>query len=363
MPLPYKIYGFDHIFFIVANAKQAAYYYQTLFGFEPFAYRGLETGAKDEVSYALKQNDIIFVFTSPLTSQSDLNNHIRLHGDGVKGIALLVDDAGEAYDYAIDRGAISIQEPVLIPDDFGVVTIATIQIYGDTVQTFVERHKYDGIFMPGYEPHRSHLKIQPVGLHMIDHIVANQSENQMEKVVQWYEKKLGFHRFWSADNNNISTEYTAFQSVAVTDENEKVKFSINQPAKCMRISQIEEFLKFYSGPGVLRIAMHSEDIIKSVKQLTANGVTFIQVPSNYYQGLQNRVGDINEDIEELARLGILVDRDDSGYLLQIFTKPVQDRPTLYLEIIQRRGATSFGKGNYKALLEAIEHEQEKRKTI
>lgn len=363
MPLPFKILGIDHIFCIVGNAKQACYFYQTLFGFEPFAYRGLETGDKKEVSYALRQNKITLVLASPLSEQSPLNDHLQVHGDAVKSIALLVDDAGETYDHAMENGAISVQEPVLIPDDFGVVTVGTVKLHGDTDLTFLERHKYEGVFMPGYKSFQSHLAVPPTGLTEVDHIVANLPQSHLERMARWYEQKLGFHRFWKADNTEICTEYTALHAVALTDENERVKFALNQPAECMRISQVEEFLKFYAGPGVQHIAFDSQNIIKSAAQLKENGVEFLQSPDDYYEELPKRMPDIEENIEELKRLNIMVDRDESGYLLQVFTKPIQDRPTLFFEIIQRKGAQSFGKVNFKTLFEAIEREQEQRKTL
>jgi 4-hydroxyphenylpyruvate dioxygenase len=360
MSLPFQINGTDYIHIIVGNAKQASYFYQSQFGFEPIAYRGLETGDRDEVSFVLRQNKIRLLLTSPLNSQSELHEHLRLHGDGVKDIAFWVDDARAAWEYATNKGAKSAREPIEKSDDDGKVIIAAIETYGDTIHTFVDRTGYKGDFLPGFQPYNSKIKTSPVGLNFVDHFVGNQPENMMNQTADWYQDKLGFKRFWTADDKDISTDYTSLRSVVVTNENERIKMPINRPAAGLRKSQIQEFVEYYSGPGVQHIAMDTKDIIKTVSQLSANGVEFLETPQSYYEELSDRVGEIDEDISELSRLGILVDRDEFGYMLQIFTKPVQDRPTLFYEIIQRKGSKSFGKGNFKALFESIEREQGKR---
>ena len=356
----FEILGTDYIKLVVGNAKQAAHFYQTQFGFEPVAYKGLETGDRDEVAYVLRQNKITLVLVSPLKAESSLNEHLRLHGDGVSDVAFWVRNAREAWEYSTSRGARSVMEPVSVGDDSGEVVIAAIRTYGDTIHTFVERENYNGIFLPGYIPYRSPLKTIPVGLNYVDHFVGNQPEKQMAKIARWYEEKLGFHRFWTADDKDISTEYTALRSVVVANDNERIKMPINRPAAGIKKSQIEEFVEYYSGPGVQHIAMDTKDIISTVSMLTVNGVEFLKTPRSYYQELPARIGMIDEDIEQLAKLGILVDRDEFGYMLQIFTAPIQDRPTLFYEIIQRKGSKSFGKGNFKALFQAIEREQAKR---
>jgi 4-hydroxyphenylpyruvate dioxygenase len=344
----------------VGNAKQACHYYQTQFGFEPVAYKGLETGEREKVSYVLRQNKITFVVTSPLSAKSPLNDHIRLHGDGVKDVAFWVDDALAAHKYAVEKGAESVSEPQKLTDEDGSVICASIQTYGDTIHTFVQRDQYEGIFIPGFEKFTSRLKTKPVGLNFVDHFVGNQPQDQMAKIAEWYESKLGFKRFWTADDKDISTEYSALRSIVVSNENERIKMPINRPASGMKKSQIEEFVEYYSGPGVQHIALDTNNIIQTVSQLHENGVDFLETPRSYYEELPERVGEIDEDIEELARLKILVDKDEFGYMLQIFTKPIQDRPTLFYEIIQRKGSKSFGKGNFKALFEAIEREQSRR---
>jgi 4-hydroxyphenylpyruvate dioxygenase len=283
-----------------------------------------------------------------------------LHGDGVKDVAFWVDDSRAAWKYATGKGATSVLEPHEKNDENGKVILSAIGTYGDTIHTFVERSEYKGIFLPGYESYTSNLKTQPVGLNFVDHFVGNQPENMMNETADWYQDKLGFKRFWTADDKDISTDYTSLRSVVVTNENERIKMPINRPAAGLRKSQIQEFVEYYSGPGVQHIAMDTKDIIKTVSQLAANGVEFLETPMSYYEELPKRVGEIDEDISELAPLGILVDRDEFGYMLQIFTKPVQDRPTLFYEIIQRKGSKSFGKGNFKALFESIEREQGKR---
>jgi 4-hydroxyphenylpyruvate dioxygenase len=360
MQLPFQIVGIDHIEFIVGNAKQAAHYYQTLFGFEQVAYSGLETGNRDSVHYVLQQNNIRFVFSTPLVPDSPLNDHLRLHGDGVRGIALRVNDARAAWEHTTGQGAISLQEPETTSDDHGEVVLSTIQSFGDTVHTFVERTDYRGLFLPGYVRSRSTVRTRSVGLNTIDHIVASQPEGEMEDVAQWYQKVFNFHRYWTVDDKDISTEYSSLRSVVVADQDEHIKMPMNEPAPGMRRSQVQEYLDFYGGPGVQHIAMTSKDIIATVRQLIANGVGFLPIPRSYYETLHDRVGNIDEDIKELAELGILVDRDDDGYLLQLLTKPVEVRPTLFFEVMQRKGSKSFGKGNYKALFESLALEQAQR---
>lgn len=358
--VPFKIFGTDHVRFIVGNAKQAAHYYQTQFGFEPVAYRGLETGDREKAAYVLQQNKIRFVLTSPYKANSPMNIHLMLHGDGVRDVAFWVDDARAAWEYTTSRGAVSHLEPTTYEDENGAVVLASIHTYGDTLHTFVQRDNYQGVFLPGFVPYKSPLPTRPVNLNFVDHFVGNQPEGDMEKIAQWYENVLGFHRFWTVDDKDISTEYTALRSIVVTNDNERIKMPINRPAQGLKKSQIQEFVEFYNGPGVQHIAMDTKDIVGTVKMLRENGVEFLETPASYYEMLPERVGEIEEEIHQLAELGILVDRDEHGYLLQIFTKPVQDRPTLFYEIIQRKGATGFGKGNFKALFESIEREQARR---
>ena len=360
MSTNFMINGTDYIELIVGNAKQAAHFYQTQFGFEPIAYRGLETGDREKVSWVMRQNKITLVLTSPLTAESQLNEHLRLHGDGVKDVAFWVDDARAAWAFATGKGATSFSEPVTLTDEYGTLIHASIRTYGDTIHSFIQRDKYHGLFMPGYTPVRSRLKTRPVGLNFVDHFVGNQPEEQMQMIARWYEEKLGFHRFWTADDKDISTEYTSLRSIVVANKNERIKMPINRPAAGLRKSQIQEFVEYYSGPGVQHIALDTKDIVKTVGQLAENGVEFLKTPDSYYKELPGRVGAIDEDISQLQKLGILVDRDEFGYMLQIFTAPVQDRPTLFFEIIQRKGSKSFGKGNFKALFEAIEREQARR---
>ena len=360
MTSTYKILGVDYIELIVGNAKQAAHYYQTVFGFEPYAFRGLETGERDKVSYALRQGDIRLVMTSPLMANSPLNIHLIQHGDGVKDVAFTVDNAEKSWKYAIERGAESVADPKASRDEHGEIVAAAIKTYGDTIHTFVQRDKYSGTFMPGFMEFQSSLKTFPVGLTHIDHFVGNQPENQMQKIAEWYEDVLGFHRFWSADDKDVSTEYSALRSIVVSDPTEVIKMPINRPAVGLKKSQIQEFVEYYSGPGIQHIAMYTEDIVKTISELQKKGVEFLETPEAYYEELPGRVGKIEEDLKDLAKLGILVDIDEFGYMLQIFTKPVQDRPTLFYEIIERKGSKSFGKGNFKALFEAIEREQAKR---
>lgn len=360
MKQPFDLMGTDHIHFIVGNAKQAAHYYQTQYGFKLVAYSGLETGNREKASYVLQQNKIRIVLSTPYKASSDLNKHIELHGDGVKDVAFWTDDARAAWKYVTERGAQSVMEPTVMEDDHGTVIMATIQTYGDTVHSFVERTDYNGPFLPGFEAKESIIEIPEVGLNFVDHFVGNQPENQMTKIAEWYEEVFGWKRFWSVDDKDVATDYTSLRSIVVANDNERIKMPINRPAAGLRKSQIEEFVEYYSGPGIQHIALDTKDIVKTVTQMRKNGVEFLDVPQTYYDVLHERVGTIDEDVEELAKLGILVDRDQFGYLLQIFTKPVQDRPTLFFEVIQRKGCTGFGKGNFKALFESIEREQERR---
>lgn len=357
---PFEIMGTDHIRFIVGNAKQAAHYYQTTFGFKPIAYRGLETGDRDKATYVLEQNKIRLVLSSPYKANSGLNTHLMLHGDGVRDVAFWVSDCQAIWEYTTKRGAISHQAPMTYEDENGSITIASIHTYGDTLHTFVERNNYSGPFLPGFIPYESKIKTKPVGLNYVDHFVGNQPEGEMEKTARWYEDVFGFHRFWTVDDKDISTDYTALRSIVVANDNERIKMPINRPAQGMRKSQIQEFVEYYTGPGIQHIAMDTKNIVETVRQLRENGVEFLETPQSYYDVLTERVGDIDENITRLAEYGILVDSDEHGYMLQIFTKPVQDRPTLFFEIIQRKGCSGFGKGNFKALFEAIEREQDRR---
>ncbi|AFC23909.1 4-hydroxyphenylpyruvate dioxygenase [Saprospira grandis] len=355
--------GTDHVEFYVGNAKQSAHYYQTAFGYKLVAYRGLETGDKELCTYVLEQGKIRLLLTSALVPDHPVAEHVKKHGDGVKTLALWVDDAENAYKVALERGAKSAFEPKTLSDEDGEVKLAGIYTYGETVHTFVERKNYKGAFMPGYMAKESPMKIQPVGLKYIDHCVGNVGWGEMNKWVEYYQKVMGFNLLITFDDNDISTEYTALMSKVVSNGNGYVKFPINEPAEGRKKSQIEEYIDFYQGGGVQHIAVATDNIIETVSQLRANGVDFLYVPDNYYDTVLDRVGKIEEDLEELKKLNILIDRDEDGYLLQIFTKPVQDRPTVFYEIIQRCGAQSFGKGNFKALFEAIEREQELRGTL
>ncbi len=356
----FPINGTDYIEFYVGNAKQAAHYYQTAFGFELIAYKGPETGNRDFCSYVIQQNKIRFVLSSALTPDHEINKHFQRHGDGVKVLALWVDDARKSYKIAIERGAESAFEPYEAKDEYGEVVLAGIKTYGETIHTLVERKNYTGSFLPGYVQKQSLLKTNPTGLNFVDHCVGNVELGQMNKWVKFYQDVLGFKLLITFDDKDISTEYTALMSKVVSNGNGYIKFPINEPAAGRKKSQIEEYVEFYRGAGVQHIAIDTNDIIKTVDQLRNNGVDFLYVPDNYYETVEERVGSIEEDMKEIQRLNILVDRDEDGYLLQIFTKPVQDRPTVFFEIIQRRGAKSFGKGNFKALFEAIEREQELR---
>ncbi|MBK9248706.1 MAG: 4-hydroxyphenylpyruvate dioxygenase [Ignavibacteria bacterium] len=352
--------GTDYIEFYVGNAKQAAYYYRSAFGFELIAYAGPETGVRDRASYVLKQGKVRLVLTTPLNPDSPINSHIAKHGDGVKVLAIWVDDAAYSWKATTNRGAISYQAPITLTDEFGEVTTASIHTYGDTIHTFVERKNYEGPFMPGYKAWESSFKTESVGLLHVDHCVGNVELGKMNEWVKFYEDVMGFKLILTFDDEDISTEYSALMSKVVSNGNGYVKFPINEPAAGKKKSQIDEYLEFYHGPGVQHIAIATNDIISTVTELQRRGVEFLRVPANYYDTVLDRVGKIDEDIIPLRALGILVDRDDEGYLLQIFTKPVEDRPTVFYEIIQRKGAKSFGKGNFKALFEAIEREQEIR---
>jgi 4-hydroxyphenylpyruvate dioxygenase len=351
------INGTDYIEFYVGNAKQAALYYQYAFGYELIAYQGPETGTKDRASYLLKQDKIRLVLTSPIKKEGPIAEHIHLHGDGVKVIALWVDDAAQSWKETTSRGAESVAEPQTLSDKNGEVITASIKTYGETIHTFVERKNYKGIFLPGFQPRKSTYQTQSIGLHYIDHCVGNVRLGEMNKWVEFYEKVMGFSLLITFDDEDISTEYSSLMSKVVSNGNGYIKFPINEPAAGKKKSQIEEYLDFYNGPGVQHIAIATDDIIHTVSELRRRGVEFLEVPESYYSDLLERVGEIDEDLKPLQDLNILVDRDEEGYLLQIFTKPVQDRPTLFFEIIQRKGAKSFGKGNFKALFEAIEREQ------
>jgi|TARA_B110000285_G_scaffold152810_1_gene170665 4-hydroxyphenylpyruvate dioxygenase len=360
--------GTDYIEFYVGNAKQAAHFYKTAFGFQSHAYRGLETGAKDSVSYVLTQDKIKLVLTTPLNSTSPINNHIVKHGDGVKVIALWVEDARKAYEETTSRGAKSYMEPTLMSDEHGEVVRAGIYTYGETVHLFVERKNYRGTFLPGFQKWESDYNPPSAGLKYIDHMVGNVGWNQMDIWVKWYEDVMGFENFLSFDDKQIHTEYSALMSKVMSNGNGRIKFPINEPAKAAKRSQIEEYLDFYEGAGVQHIAVATDDIIKTVSQLKASGVEFLSTPpAAYYKSVPGRLQEfsheLGEDIEKLMALGIMIDADEEGYLLQIFTKPIEDRPTLFFEVIQRMGARGFGAGNFKALFESIEREQAKRGTL
>ncbi len=349
--------GTDYVEFYVGNAKQAAHYYKTAFGFQPVAYAGPETGVKDRVSYVLVQNKLRFVLTTSLLPDTEIARHVAKHGDGVKVLALWVDDARSAYEETVKRGATPYLEPVTEKDEFGEVVRSGIHTYGDTVHLFVERRNYKGLFMPGYKEWKTSYQPTETGLLYVDHCVGNVGWNEMNTWVEFYERVMGFRNLISFDDSDISTEYSALMSKVMSNGNGRVKFPINEPAEGKKKSQIEEYLDFYGGPGVQHVAIATNDIVHTVTELQNRGVEFLTVPPVYYETLLDRVGKIDEEVAPLQKLGILVDRDDEGYLLQIFTKPIQDRPTVFFEIIQRKGAQSFGKGNFKALFESIEREQ------
>ncbi len=352
--------GTDYVEFYVGNAKQAAHFYKTAFGFQSLAYAGPETGVKDRASYVLVQNKIRLVLTTALHPEHPVTEHVKNHGDGVKIIALWVDDAFESFKQTVARGAKAYLEPQILKDDDGEIRIAGIYTYGETVHMFVERKNYNGAFMPGYVKWESHYNPEDVGLLYVDHCVGNVGWHGMDEWVKFYEEVMGFKNILTFDDKQISTEYSALMSKVMSNGNGYVKFPINEPAEGKKKSQVEEYLEFYGSEGVQHVAIATHDIVETVTKLQNRGVEFLQVPTVYYDGLLERVGKIDEDLEPLKKLGILVDRDEEGYLLQIFTKPVEDRPTLFFEIIQRKGARSFGAGNFKALFEALENEQEKR---
>ena len=352
--------GTDHIEFYVGNAKQSAHFYESVFGFEIVAYAGPETGLKDKASYVLQQGKIRLVLTTSLYTNSEISAHVHKHGDGVKVLALWVDDATTAFHETVQRGATPVLEPQYLSDKNGHVILSSIKTYGDTIHTFVERRNYNGVFLPNYIPYKSRTFKQSVGLQYVDHCVGNVALGEMSTWVKFYQIVMGFKLLMTFDDKDISTEYSSLMSKVVSNGNGFIKFPINEPAAGIKKSQVDEYLDFYNGAGVQHIAIATNDIIKTVTELKNRGVDFLEVPSSYYDDLLMRVGKIDEEIEPLKALSILVDRDEEGYLLQIFTKPVEDRPTLFFEIIQRKGAISFGKGNFKALFEAIEREQDKR---
>lgn len=357
------ILGTDYVELYVGNAKQAAHYYISAWGFKPLAYAGLETGLKDRVSYVLEQDKILLVLTSPMQQDGPINAHINAHGDGVKVVALWVDDASYSWEQTTQRGAKSNMEPVVMKDNHGEVVISGIHTYGETLHYFIERKNYTGIFLPGFQPWKPDFETTGAGLLFIDHMVGNVGWNEMNTWVDFYAKVMGFTQLVSFDDKDISTEYTALMSKVMANGNGRIKFPINEPAEGRKKSQIEEYIDFYNGAGVQHIAVATDNIIETVKRLKAGGVEFLYVPPSYYDDVLDRVGQIDEDLAPLKELGILIDRDDEGYLLQLFTKPVLDRPTMFFEIIQRKGARSFGKGNFKALFESIEREQERRGTL
>ena len=350
--------GTDYIEFFVGNAKQAAHYYITAFGFQPLAYSGPETGARDRASYVVRQNKLTLVLTCSLRIGDPIGDHAYRHGDGVKVLALRVDDAQKAWEESTRRGGRSYMKPQKISDEYGEVGMSGIHTYGDTVHFFIERKNYKGVFLPGYQKwEKPHMKTNDCGLQYVDHCVGNVGWNQMNVWVKFYEDVMGFRNILTFDDKDISTDYSALMSKVMSNGNGFVKFPINEPAEGKKKSQVEEYLEFYNGEGVQHVAMATNNIIDTVYDLRSRGVEFLRIPASYYKEVLGRVGHIDEDLKPLSELGILIDRDEEGYLLQIFTKPVQDRPTLFFEIIQRKGARSFGKGNFKALFEAIEREQ------
>jgi 4-hydroxyphenylpyruvate dioxygenase len=352
--------GTDHIEFYVGNAKQSAYYYQTAWGYKLVAYSGPETGVRDRASYVLQQNKVRLVLTTSLQPDSEITQHHAKHGDGVKFLSIWVDDATQSFEETVKRGAKPYMEPTRFEDEHGWVVISAIHTYGDTIHKFVERTHYKGAFLPGFKPVVNALDVVPVGLKYVDHCVGNVELGAMNQWVKYYEDVMGFKLLITFDDADISTEYSALMSKVVSNGNGFIKFPINEPAEGRKKSQIEEYLDFYHGAGVQHIAIETDDIIATVGELRRRGIEFLYVPETYYDDIPQRVGQIDEDLEALKKLNILIDRDEDGYLLQIFTKPVEDRPTLFYEIIQRRGAKSFGKGNFKALFESIEREQELR---
>ena len=352
--------GTDYVEFYVGNAKQAAHYYKTAFGFQSLAYSGPETGNKDRASYVIRQNKLTFVLTTPLRPNNDIADHIYKHGDGIKVLALKVDDATKSWQETTSRGGKSYLEPTTLSDENGRVVVSGIHTYGETVHLFVERADYTGAFMPGFRPWTNNYQPQDTGLLYVDHCVGNVGWNQMNPWVKFYEDVMGFRNILTFDDNDISTEYSALMSKVMSNGNGYVKFPINEPAEGKKKSQVEEYLDFYGGEGVQHCALATNDIVRTVTDLQSRGVEFLKIPASYYETVLDRVGHIDEDLAPLQQLGILIDRDEEGYLLQIFSKPVEDRPTLFFEIIQRKGAKSFGKGNFKALFEALEKEQDAR---
>jgi len=355
--------GTDYVELYVGNAKQSAHFYKTAFGFQSHAFAGLETGMKDRVSYVLKQDKIRLVLTTPLDENGPINEHINKHGDGVKVMALWVEDAKSAWEETTKRGAKSFMEPTVEKDEFGEVVRSGIHTYGETVHIFVERKNYNGTFLPGFQKWESHYNPEPVGLKFIDHMVGNVGWGEMKEWCEFYAKVMGFAQIISFTDDDISTDFTALMSKVMSNGNGRIKFPINEPAEGKKKSQIEEYLDFYKSAGVQHIAVATDDIVKTVSAMRDRGVEFLYVPEEYYDDLLERVGKIDEDVEVLKEHGILIDRDDEGYLLQLFTKPVVDRPTMFFEVIQRKGAQSFGVGNFKALFEAIEREQASRGTL
>ena len=356
----FPINGTDYIEFYCGNAKQSSLFFQHVLGFQLVAYRGPETGVRNRASYLLQQDKIRFVLTSPLGPDGQIADHVRKHGDGVRDFAFWVDDARDAYAKAVDRGAVSIHEPEVTSDADGEVIIAAIGTYGDTIHSIVERRNYHGLFLPGFVPVQSNYASVSTGLKYIDHCVGNVELGRMNYWVEYYSRVLGFYNLLSFDDKQISTEYSALMSKVMSNGNGRIKFPINEPAAGKKKSQVEEYLDFYSGPGIQHIAIATDDIVKTVGELKRRGMEFLSIPASYYDTVLDRVGKIDEDLAPLAKLGILVDHDDEGYLLQVFSKPIQDRPTLFVELIQRKGAKSFGAGNFKALFESLEREQARR---
>ena len=356
------IQNFDYLEFYVGDARQAAYYFSNGWGFTPIAYAGLETGVRNHSSYVLEQGNVRFVITSPYGPEGAMAEHIKLHGDGVKDIAFRVEDAGQAYREATGRGAQGVMEPIVRKDDYGMVKLASIATYGETIHTFVERQDYRGAFLPGFRPIATNIprRARPAGLAAIDHVVGNVELGKMNAWVAFYERVLGFTQLIHFDDRAISTEYSALMSKVMQNGSGRIKLPINEPAPGRRKSQIEEYLEFYYGPGVQHIAINTSDIVTTVRNLQERGIEFLQTPRNYYEDVLDRVGHIAEDIKDLSELSILVDHDDEGYLLQIFSKPIVNRPTVFFEVIERKGARGFGEGNFKALFEALEREQELR---
>ncbi len=352
--------GTDYVEFYVGNAKQAAHFYKTAFGFQSLAYAGPETGVMDKVSYVIRQNKLTFILTTALREESEIAAHVNKHGDGVKVIALMVDDANYSWNETTKRGGKSYLEPKILNDANGEVVMSGIHTYGETVHLFIERKNYKGIFMPGFRKWESAYNPTSTGLLYVDHCVGNVGWNQMNPWVKFYEEVMGFKNILSFDDKDISTEYSALMSKVMSNGNGFVKFPINEPAEGKKKSQVEEYLDFYNGEGVQHVAIATANIIETVTDLQSRGIEFLNIPASYYADVLDRVGKIDEDLAPLQKLGILIDRDDEGYLLQIFSKPLQDRPTVFFEIIQRKGAKSFGKGNFKALFEALEREQDTR---